>query len=84
MRDFLESVKLKAAIALAYTRETLSKLEEQPWFPRRKVIAAGIAGLATNFLTTKLGLSLGVVGEAMVVGFAAGFVGWLIPERPRS
>lgn len=84
MRDLIESLKLRAAIALAYTRETLSKLEEKPWFPRRKVIAGGIGALVVTYLSRLFGIEVDSGWLAIIDGVAAGFVGWLIPERSAS
>jgi hypothetical protein len=83
-KDNVEYVKLQVWLAVTYVRNELEALEEHRWFPRRKVIAAGLAALAANLLSKKLGVNVDAGYEALIDGLAAGFIGWLIPERPAS
>lgn len=84
LKDNVEYVKLQVALAVTYARNALEELEDKPWFPRRKVLAAGLAALATKVLTVKFGLDVDLGYEALIAGLSAGFIGWLIPERAES
>lgn len=81
MKDMVEYVKLQFSLAVAYTRLTLSNLAEQWWFPRRKVIAASLSALVATWVSRKLGVDVGLEGQAAISGGAAFIVAWLIPER---
>lgn len=83
-QDNVEYVKLQVALCITYIRTELEELEERPWFPRRKVIAAGVAALASNLVSHRFGVDVATGYEALIAGLSAGFVGWLIPERASS
>lgn len=83
-RDNVEYVKLQVWLAVTYIRNELEDLEERPWFPRRKVIAAGVAALGSNLVSHWFGVDVATGYEALIAGLSAGFVGWLIPERASS
>jgi len=82
LKETAEYISFEIGLAVAYARHALQKLEEKPWFPRRKVIAGAIAAAATGFLSRKLGIDVDLVVEALITGVSGGFVAWLIPEAP--
>lgn len=84
MKDTIDHIRLQVGLFILFLRNALEKLESYPWFPRRKVLAAGLAALVTQIVTQKLGLDVGVAYQGMIDGAAAAFIGWLVPEREVS